>query len=365
MEKTRVLIVDDSAAIRGAIRKIIESSDELTVAGTALNGRVGVEQYQKIKPDIVIMDVEMPEMNGLEALKGIIDFDKNAKVLMCSTLTSKNADITIQALGIGAVDYIQKPSSANELYTLDNFKNDLLAVIKSLGLTGARKPAEIGNRETAKIVAGVPVSSDAITLKPNPPVHWMPKILAVGSSTGGPQALFKFLSDVKDINLPVVITQHMPAAFTATLAAQITTQTGLQCVEAEDGIVVETGKAILAKGGMHMTFEKNDADQVCVRLNDGEMENFCKPAVDVMLRSLSAIYDGRIMISMLTGMGSDGEKETQKLVDEKGAFCIAQDQASSVVWGMPGAVAKAGVCSAVIPLDEMGPWITRNVNIKN
>jgi two-component system chemotaxis response regulator CheB len=363
MAQTRVLIVDDSAAIRGVLRKIVESSDSLIAAGTASNGRLAVEQYRKVKPDIVIMDVEMPEMNGIDALKAIMDIDKTAKVLMCSTLTSRNASTTIEALRIGAVDYIQKPTSANELYTLDNFKNDLLAVIRSLGFGVGALPSSSSAQSESQLLAGVPVNT-SFSLKSMPPLHWKPKILAVGSSTGGPQALFTFLSSIKNINLPVVITQHMPSAFTETLAKQITSQTGFQCIEARDGMLVEKGKAILAKGGTHLSFEKNEDHNLVAKLEDGPMENFCKPSVDVMLRSLAKFHPQEIMIAMLTGMGADGEKETTRLVNTNGAYCIAQNQETSVVWGMPGAVAKAGVCSAVLPLNEMGSWISNNVNIR-
>lgn len=363
MTQTRIMIVDDSAAIRGIVRKIIESDQTLQVVAAASNGEMAVSSYKREQPDIVVMDVEMPVMNGLEALEAIIAFDSKARVLMCSTLTSKNADTTLEALRIGALEYIQKPSSSTELYTVDDFKNNLLRLIHSL----KPQPKAVSTKTNVQanavpLVGGFPVDK-SFSLKPKPPLHWKPKILAVGSSTGGPQALFKFLSDVKLLNIPIVITQHMPEAFTSTFAKQITMQTGLACVEAEDNVKVEAGTAILAKGGKHMTFKKSADGSLSVKLDDGPAENFCKPAVDVMLRSLKDNSGSNILTVILTGMGSDGVKGMTYLADGNDNYCIAQNQETSVVWGMPGAVAKAGLCCAVLPLTDIGQWISNNVNI--
>jgi len=181
-----------------------------------------------------------------------------------------------------------------------------------------------------------------IVLRPAPPLHWKAKVVAVGSSTGGPQALFDFIKGAEGLKVPIVITQHMPAAFTTLLAKHISTQTAFECL------------------GKHMLFEKNDAGQMIVKLNDGEQENFCKPAVDPMYRSLVENLNGQVMSVILTGMGHDGHEGTKAVVDA-GGYCVAQNEETSVVWGMPGAVATDGLCSAVLPLKELAPWVKEHI----
>ncbi|PCH99678.1 MAG: chemotaxis response regulator protein-glutamate methylesterase [Alphaproteobacteria bacterium] len=342
----RVLLVEDSAVIRSIITRILGEAEGIEVVGAARNGEVGVESYKKLKPDVVLMDIEMPVKDGISALEEIIAFDSRAKVIMCSTLTIKNADITMKAMKIGAIDYIAKPTNVAAVGKSDEFKDTLVRLIQSV---------KVGSRVKAGLVAGVPVA-DKLDLRPKPPIHWKPQVVAIGSSTGGPQALFNFMRGLKGINLPVVITQHMPATFTTLLAQHISTQADFKCVEGQDGMALEAGVAILAPGGRHMSFEKNEDGQTVVKLTDGQPENFCRPSVDVMYRSLMEQYGDRVLSVILTGMGSDGHKSVEKLI-EKGGYCVAQDQETSVVWGMPGAVATNGLCSAVLPLDQMAPWV--------
>lgn len=366
MNPVRVLIVDDSAVIRGIITRMISEEEGIEVIASAQNGEIGVRQYERHRPDVVLMDIEMPVMDGLTALKHIVELDAKARVIMCSTLTKDNADVTMRAMRIGAVDYIPKPTSSSEINGSNEFKSRLIRLLKAIRpepATRAASTALAGAEKTEKVetLAGVPVNK-SISLRPKPPLHWKPEVIAVGSSTGGPQALFKFLKELKGVQLPIVITQHMPATFTATLAEHITQQTGLPCAEAKDGMVLEKGKAILAAGGLHMVFVKDTNGSIVVHLDNGPAENFCKPAVDVMMRSLMTVSGSKILSVILTGMGSDGMKESQRLV-EQGGFCMAQDQATSVVWGMPGAVANAGICCAVEPLDKMAEWIFNNANV--
>lgn len=340
MSKTRVLLVEDSTVIRSIITRIFESDSGVEVVDTAANGEIGVLKYKQSKPDVVLMDIEMPIKDGITALTEIIEFDPNAKVIMCSTLTVKNAEITMRAMKIGAIDYIAKPTNVAEVGQSDEFKTQLLQLVKGVKQDGSASQSVGGG----------------IQLRDKPPLHWKPQIIAVGSSTGGPQALFEFMKGVSGVGLPIVITQHMPATFTTLLAEHITQQAGIECVEGADGMLVEAGKAILAPGGKHMCFTKNAAGQVVVALDDGSQENFCKPAVDPMYRSLMDYYDGNILSVILTGMGADGQKGAEALI-AKGGYCVAQDEKTSVVWGMPGAVATAGLCSAVLPLNEMAPWV--------
>jgi two-component system chemotaxis response regulator CheB len=279
---------------------------------------------------------------------------------MCSTLTVDNADITMQAMKIGAIDYIAKPSSTGEASTSDDFRDRLVYLIKQirkskLGLTHG-KPQAVSS--TPKM-AGMDVAQNIVT-RIEPPLHWKAKILAIGSSTGGPQALFELMQGLKGFKLPIVITQHMPPTFTNLLAKHITDNTGVECAEAMQGMKLEPGKAVLAQGGKHMVFTLDTTGQVFVELNDDAPINFCKPAVDPMLESLNEIYDGAVMTAILTGMGHDGLDGVQKTT-QSGGYCVAQNQETSIVWGMPGAVANAGLCSAVLPLSDMAKWIKDHI----
>lgn len=349
MDKIRVLHVDDSAVIRGIISRILEKDSDIELVGSAHNGEQGVAMYQDKKPDVTIMDIEMPVMNGLDALKAIIRDDRKAKVIMCSTLTVDNGEITMQAMKIGAIDYVAKPTNAGEAGSSKEFHDRLLFLVKNI--SGAIKsPVNNAKTSTPSIFKG------DIKLRPLPPLHWKPSVIAVGSSTGGPQALFEFMKALQSIKTPVVITQHMPATFTTLLARHIKDQAGFDCVEAEQGMTLTAGQAILARGGKHMEFKKNAAGQVVVDISDSQPENFCKPAVDPMMRSLVSHFGGKIMSVILTGMGYDGLKGTEAVV-AAGGYCLAQNAETSIVWGMPGAVATNGLCSAVLPLNEMAPWV--------
>lgn len=357
MSDVRVLLVDDSSVIRGIITRILEAEEGISVVGSASNGDMAVSTYKRVKPDVVLLDIEMPVKDGITALGEIMEFDRQAKVIMCSTLTVDNAEITMRAMKIGAMDYIPKPTSNSEINGSDDFKERVVRLVKAIKNPTLR-PTRGDGRGTSvvnKTIQGLRSEKD-VTLRPAPPLHWKPQVIAIGSSTGGPQALFNFMTALKGVQLPVVITQHMPPTFTTLLAQHITSQAGFECAEGKDGIILEKGKAVLAPGGHHMGFTKDAEGRVMVKLNEDPPENFCKPAVDPMLRSLMDHYDGRILSVILTGMGSDGQRGVEKLV-AAGGYCVAQDQATSVVWGMPGAVANAGLCSAILPLEQMASWV--------
>jgi len=362
-------VVDDSAVIRGMITRILETSPRNSVVSSVQNGEIAVSSYDRIKPDMVILDIEMPVMDGLTALKLLLEKHPDAKVVMCSTLTQHNAEISLKAMALGAVDYIPKPTSTADLNSSNEFRDKLLALAKSFAKpfdgplpTRPQRPAQQTPAELPERTKFVlPPPGTAITYRPEPHSTWRPRILAVGSSTGGPQALFEFFKPLKDIkNIPVVITQHMPPTFTAILAQHIKMHTGLDCVEAQEGMPLLPGHAYVAHGGVHMLVKKNDQGQLALTLNDGPPENFCKPAVDPMLRSLIPHYARDILTVILTGMGADGLLGS-KAVIEAGGYVVAQDQASSVVWGMPGAVATQGLCCKVLPPYELGAWVAKKV----
>ena len=358
-DKITVMLVDDSSVIRRALSRIIETDKDIEVISSVSNGEMAVSMAKIKKPNVVLLDVEMPVMDGLTALPKILEVSPDTKVIMCSSLTAKGADTTIKAMTLGAVESIVKPSSAKETGAGSDFETNLIMLIKALGSKKHSimpKPVSYSSSNAQpKTAKPAPVEQSYTLKKDIPAFRPNPKILAIGSSTGGPNALFKVLKNIGEINVPIVITQHMPATFTAILAKHIKQNTGLEAYEAEEGMVVEAGKVYVAQGGKHMLF-KMDGDQLKIKLDEGAQENFCKPAVDPMLRSLIEIYGSKILCVILTGMGQDGLKSAS-ILSEKGGQVIAQDKETSVVWGMPGAVAVAGICEKVLPIDDIAKAI--------
>ena len=363
--KITVALVDDSSVIRGALRRLLQDDDGIEVVSSVSNGELAIDAAKQKKPDVMILDVEMPVMDGLQALPSILNASPETKIVMCSSLTEKGATVSMKAMSLGAVECIVKPSSASDSGIGSDFQKSLLALVNSLRPASKVKKStpNVAQQPAASIPSALPPSASSpssVQLLKDPKAYaGKPSIVAIGSSTGGPQALFNVLKHCKDFNVPIVITQHMPATFTTTLTNHIASQTGIDSFEAEDGMKVENGCIYVARGGKHMTFNKK-ADGMYIVLDDGPQENYCKPAVDTMMRSLIPIHGQRILFVILTGMGSDGLKGGQDLV-KLGGRVIAQDEATSVVWGMPGAVAQAGICSEVLPLDDVGPWIRKSV----
>ena len=361
----RIMVVDDSAVIRGLLTRILESDPQVSVVESVSNGEIAVKRLESQNIDVVVLDIEMPVMDGLTALPKLLQIKPDVQVIMASTLTRKNAEISLKAMRLGAADYIPKPTSSGELTKASDFKHELVEKVKALGqvarasqkapLPSAAKSQQgtasslaLKPRETTAAPSSL-YPSKTITLRKD--TITKPDVLAIGSSTGGPQALFDVLGNLGTITQPVVITQHMPATFTALLAEHIARVSSMPSKEGEDGEVIKGGHIYLAPGGYHMVFEKQGVNTV-IRLNQEPPENFCRPAVDPMLRSLSKIYGSRLLVLILTGMGSDGLRGSE-VVTAAGGSVIAQDEQTSVVWGMPGAVATAGLCSAVLPIKEM------------
>ncbi|MGH1455754.1 MAG: protein-glutamate methylesterase/protein-glutamine glutaminase [Alphaproteobacteria bacterium] len=351
--KISVILVDDSSVIRGALSRILTTDPDIEVVSSVANGEVGVTMARAKKPDVLILDVEMPVMDGLTALPKILEVSPDTKVVMCSSLTAKGGEITMKAMALGAVECIVKPSSAQETGPNSPFQLQLLKLVRTLGGAVDAKPST-----ATKTLDHSPTAQNNFSLRnDNMAYKGKPSILAIGSSTGGPQALFQVTKDLGKLDIPIVITQHMPPTFTKILATHIQQQSGIEAYEGEDGMVIENGNAYVAPGGKHMLFVR-DGTSVKIKLNDGPQENFCKPAVDPMMRSLIDLYGQKVLFAILTGMGQDGLLGARALI-EKGGRVIAQDKATSVVWGMPGAVSMDGICSAVLPLNEVGPWLKK------
>lgn len=374
----KVMIVDDSAVIRGFIGKILGAFPDIEITSIAGNGQIAINNLLKHQHDIVLLDVEMPVLDGLSTLPKLIEIQPNIKVIMCSTLTTENAETTMRALALGAVECIAKPTSTHDIYSKDSFRDSLVRTIREIGGIPMRstspRPTLSSNRDndlraaaqavspkgTATTPVRIPsINERKINLRPAAEgFSGKPDVLAIGSSTGGPNALFKLLSTLRGIDIPIIITQHMPPTFTRILAEHIQQQTGIKALEGEDGMPLVAGRIHVAPGGSHMLIDKKGATPI-IKIDDGPMENFCRPAVDPMLRSAVKVFGQKIMTVILTGMGSDGMLGARDVV-AAGGRVIAQDAASSVVWGMPGAVAADGSCTAVLPLDEIGPWLRKS-----
>ena len=354
-DSIRVMVVDDSAVIRTLITRILEEDSRVGVVATAGNGQIALDNLSANDIDVIILDIEMPVMDGLTALPKLLEAEPGIKIIMASTLSTRNADISIRALHAGAADYVPKPTSSRDIRTGDDFRRELLAKVKTQGeMRRCRRSAARGNGPPP---GPGPSPAKPIALRKPAPVR--PEVLAIGSSTGGPQALFAVLGGLKStIRQPILITQHMPPTFTTILAEHIARASGRPCVEAKDGEVVRSGHIYVAPGDFHMIVEANKTQRV-FRLSKAPPENFCRPAVDPMLRSLAKVFGPGVLSVILTGMGHDGLNGGEA-VTKAGGTVIAQDEESSVVWGMPGAVATAGLCSAVLPITELAPYIMRH-----
>lgn len=361
----RVMVVDDSAVIRGMVGRWLAAEADIQVVAVAANGAIAVREVARANPEVVVLDIEMPEMDGLAALPEILRQVRQARILMSSTLTQAGAEVTLKALTLGAADYLTKPSSTREPGTVEAFRHELITKIRALGQAGRRRRSRLladapsaPSAVTALRPAVSPLTRDAPRITCRAAGTLRPQVIAIGSSTGGPQALSSLLGPLaRRLQQPILITQHMPATFTAILAQHLEKASGVAAAEGRDGEVIQGRRIYVAPGNHHMIVERQGAQRV-IRLTQEPPENFCRPSVDPMMRSIVAAYGGAVLAVMLTGMGQDGLKGAQAIV-EAGGTLIAQDEASSVVWGMPGAVATAGLCSAVLPLGEMAGAIER------
>ncbi|MCK1362354.1 chemotaxis response regulator protein-glutamate methylesterase [Bradyrhizobium sp. 199] len=371
----RVMIVDDSVVIRGLISRWIGAEHDMEVAASLRTGLEAVNQIERINPDVAVLDIEMPELDGISALPQLLAKKRDLVIIMASTLTRRNAEISFKALSLGAADYIPKPESTREASAADIFHHDLIQKIRHLGARLRRKhavaspplapasPAPAPRGPIARPAA--PVSAPALhapssgALVTRPFSTQAPKVLLIGSSTGGPQALMALVTELGPVidRVPVLITQHMPPTFTTILAEHLARSSRKPAAEAVDGEPVKPGRIYLAPGGKHMRVVRSGADTV-IALDDGPAVNFCKPAVDPLFTSAIDIWHGSILSVILTGMGSDGMRGGKDIVAAGGSV-IAQDEASSVVWGMPGAAANAGICAAILPLNQIGAKINR------
>jgi two-component system chemotaxis response regulator CheB len=357
------MVVDDSAVVRGLVSRWVDEDPHMETVGRSPNGQHAVDTIAGCAPDVVILDIEMPVMDGMTALPLLLENLPGVKVLISSTLTRKNAEISMRALSLGATDYIPKPETNRGVTTSLEFRNELLRKVKAFvpakAAAAAAEPqpsADTPRHPQHQPAPARPAPSGEVSLRPF--TQNKPRILAIGSSTGGPQALAKVIEALAPAtaDIPIVITQHMPPTFTAILAEHLARSAGRPAKEGEDGEKVLPGNIYVAPGGLHMTVVQSEG-QPHLHVYDAEMVNFCKPAVDPLFQSLIKVYGSAILALVLTGMGHDGAEGAKQIADA-GGNVIAQDEATSVVWGMPGAAAATGACAAIVPLDEIGPKAT-------
>jgi len=362
--RIRVMIVDDAVVVRGLFGRWVEAEPDLEVVASLRTGREAVNQVERADPDVVVLDVDMPELDGIAALPLLLEKKRDLVVIMASTLTRRNAEISLKALSLGATDYIPKPASNREVTGSPSFRRDLIEKIRQLGLRSKRlRPGNLYARVPgAGAAPALPPklrapAAQPIALRPLPATA--PRVLVIGSSTGGPQALNAIVTQIGSVldRAPVLITQHMPSTFTTILAEHLARLTKRPAREAVEGEEVNAGTIYLAPGGRHMSVVRRDGIAV-IALDDGPLVNFCKPAVDPLFSSAAEVWGPKVLALVLTGMGSDGLRGAQAIAAAGGCI-LAQDEPTSVVWGMPGQVAHAGLCSAVLPLDEIAPRLTR------
>ena len=360
--RIRVMLVDDAVVVRGLFARWVEAEPDLEVVATLRTGRDAVNQLERVDPDVVVLDVDMPELDGIAALPLLLEKKRDLVVIMASTLTRRNAEISLRALSLGAADYIPKPGSNREVSASTAFRRDLIEKIRQLGLRAKRLRHGIKARVSRPVKSApsiVPATEEITPLRLRQMPLTPPRVLVIGASTGGPQALNRLVVQIDAViqRAPVLITQHMPPTFTAVLAEHLARVSKFPVREAGDGEEVNAGAIYLAPGGKHMKVDRRDGTAV-IAIDDGPMVNFCKPAVDPLFASAAQVWGNKVLALVLTGMGSDGLAGAKEIV-AAGGHVIAQDEETSVVWGMPGQVTNAGLCSAVLPLPEIGGRITR------
>ncbi len=359
----RVMIVDDAVVARSMMTRWIEAEPDIMIAAALRSGREALERLDATDPDVVLLDVDMPELDGIAALPLLLRQKRDLVVIMVSTLTRRSAELSLRALSLGATDYIPKPETTYEAMTSAEFRRELIDKIRNLGrkrpVTREPAPPLVPEQRTPRPAAPqraderAPSRPERGQIRLRPFAAAIPRALLIGSSTGGPQALSAIIQKLPAAidRAPLLITQHMPPTFTTVLAEHLSRVSGRGAHEAEHGEPVLAGGVYLARGGRHMRVVR-DGDRIKIALGDDAPINFCKPSVDPLFASAAQIWGPATLGLILTGMGSDGTGGAAAIV-EAGGSVIAQDEATSVVWGMPRSVAQAGLCSAVLPLNQI------------
>ena len=357
MNKTRVLVVDDAVVVRRVVSHVLSTDPAIEVAGTAINGKLALAKLPQLQPDLVTLDLEMPEMDGLETLRALRRDHPRLPVIMLSRFTERGATTTQKAMTLGANDYVTLPYGTENINdAIQRIREQLIPKIKLL--TRAARLAD------GKVSAATAPTGPAAPLvehrSPFPHAVRRVDIVAIGVSTGGPDALATILPALPaDFPVPIVIVQHMPPEFTSRLAAQLRSKSTINVSEGMTNDLIYPGHAWLAPGGYHMLVVRG-TQGVRLQMSDSAAENYCRPSVDVLLRSVAETYGAGTLAVILTGLGRDGLRGCEH-IRAAGGHVIVQDEASSVVWGMPGAVAQAGLADQIVPLKGLSDEITRRV----
>ena len=359
-ERIRVMVVDDSVVIRRLVAQALEQDSMLEVVGTASNGAIGLQRIPQFNPDVLTLDIEMPDMDGLEMLRRIRRDYPHLRVIMFSTLTERGAAKTLEALTLGADDYVTKVSNEGSLdRSLRRLRDEMVPKIRqffSLPMDNRLVP-----RPEAKLISSVPSFLPGVPVSQS--LKARPKVVVIGVSTGGPTALGTILPLFPaDFLLPILVVQHMPPLFTRLLAERLNSTCRLPVKEASNGALVAAGQILVAPGDFHMKLDSSSGG-VRVLLDQSVRQNSCRPAVDALFASTGDVYGGAVLAVVLTGMGQDGLRGAE-ILKAQGATVLAQDEPSSVVWGMPGAVVNAGFADRVLPLDEVVPEILRRTALR-
>ncbi len=356
-ERIRVLVVDDSVVIRRLVTLALEEDAQIQVVGTAANGSIALQRIPQYSPDVLTLDIEMPEMDGLETLRHLRREYPHVRVIMFSTLTERGAAITLEALTLGASDYVPKVSNEGSLgRSMARLREDLVPKIKQFFILPGK--SSVAARPERAQAYGAPPLWRSRVIPPGSNVQ--PKVVVIGVSTGGPTALGAILPQLPaEFPLPILVVQHMPPLFTRFLAERLCASCRLAVKEASQGDPVAPGTILIAPGNFHMKVTGHGGSaRVC--LDQSPPQNSCRPAVDALFSSIGLVYGGAVIAVILTGMGQDGLRGVEVLKTQ-GASILAQDEASSVVWGMPGAVVNAGLADCVLPLNRVVPEILRRV----
>lgn len=362
MANKRILVVDDSHLYQRLLSDVIDARDGMEVVGVASNGKVALGLMDKLKPDLVTLDILMPEMDGIQTLIALRKQWPKVRTVMVSSLTSEGSDAALDALALGASEYAAKPGSSGGVVNIRaDLANDLLPKVEALlGLDSKKLDTKGVQTRTGSVSPAQLHQEHSSKRKTRAPMPHGIRLIAIGVSTGGPDALAKVLSQLPaDIGVPVVIVQHMPAQFTAKLAQRLDAASALKVVEAQLGDKIRAGTVYIAPGNYHMVLDRIDTD-VIVNLNSDEQENSCRPSVDPLFRSIPDIYGSQCLGVIMTGMGSDGLNGCEAL-SAAGCPIIVQDRSTSIVWGMPKLVAGAGLAQQEVPIDEMANVMNRIV----
>jgi two-component system, chemotaxis family, protein-glutamate methylesterase/glutaminase len=350
-ERIRVLVVDDSVVIRRLVTHALDGDNNIEVVGAAANGSIALQRIPQFNPDVLTLDIEMPEMDGLETLRRVRRQYPGLRVIMFSTLTERGAAITLEALALGAHDYVTKASNEGSLdRSMARLRNELVPKIKQFFVLSDKSVLQT-TPDVAQDQAVAARRRSAIQT-----TKILPKIVVIGVSTGGPAALAGLLPQfTADFPLPILVVQHMPPLFTRFLAERLHSSCRLPVKEASQGERIHAGKIYIAPGDFHLKVTRI-GNEVYVQLDQSPQQNFCRPSVDALFSTAAEVYGGSVIAAVLTGMGHDG-LHGAKILKANGATILAQDEASSVVWGMPGAVVNAGLAERVLPLDQIAPEI--------